>query len=113
MTEHGWTVIDADAGVLSYTYRFPGGTANAFAARMADGRMFVLSPPSEANDADFDKIQEFGEFGAVAVNNGFHHLGQPAWKKRFPDARFFAAPEVAARIVKRTRAPGPSSRSPS
>ena len=30
--------MDADASVLSYTYKFPGGTANSFAARMGDGQ---------------------------------------------------------------------------
>ena len=34
-TEHGWSVIDEDAGVLSYTYSFGGGLSNAFVARYA------------------------------------------------------------------------------
>lgn len=101
-TPHGWTVLDRELGVLSYTYSFaPGSTANAFAARMKDGRMLVVSVPSRVEPGVFDDLLTFGEVGAVAVNNGFHHLGLPEWHLRFPDARFFADPLAAKRIAKK------------
>ncbi len=102
-TPNGWTVVDADTGVLSYTYKFPGGTANSLAARMPDGRMFVMSPPMGVDEGVFDDLLQFGEVGAVATNNGFHHLGLPAWEKRFPDARFYASPKAAIRIAKKNK----------
>ena len=34
-TEHGWSVIDEDAGALSYMYSFGSGVSNAFVARFA------------------------------------------------------------------------------
>lgn len=100
-TPNGWTILDADAGVLCHTYRFAGGTSKAFAARMKDGKLVVLSPSIPKSDGVFDDLLEYGDVGAVVATNGFHYLGQPAWRARFPDARFFAPPNAAMRIGKK------------
>ncbi len=100
-TTNGWQIIDREAGVLSYTYSFGPGTANAFTARLADGRLLVVSPPYGVDEPVFADLQEFGEVGALVANNGFHHLGLAEWKARFPDVRVFAAPETAARVKKK------------
>lgn len=101
-TPNGWVVIDRDAAVLSLSYAFDGkhATANTFAARLADGKLVVISPPNGATEGVFADLQAFGEVGAVVANNGFHHLGQPQWRQRFPNARFFAPAEAFARIAK-------------
>lgn len=101
-TKNGWEIHDADSGVLSYTYTFaPGAHANAFAARMNDGKMLVISPPSRASDGVYEDLMSFGEVGAVVANNGLHHLGLAAWKERFPDILCCAAPGAVARIEKK------------
>ena len=100
-TEHGWTVVDREAGVLTYEYEFRGGaTANTFVARMPDGKLLVISPAYKMPAQAFDDLAAFGEVGAVVANNGFHHLGQPEWRARFPEARFFAPAEAVARVRK-------------
>lgn len=99
-TPSGWTVIDRDAGVLSYLYSFGGaGSANCMTARLADGKLLVLSPAVGMSDEAFDELAQFGEVGALVANNGFHHLGQAQWRERFPQARAFAAPGAAKRIA--------------
>ncbi|MCA9563367.1 MAG: hypothetical protein KC561_07750 [Myxococcales bacterium] len=101
-TPNGWKVIDEDAGILSYEYRFAtAGFANAIAARMANGEMMVISPPSRVSAGVFDDLEPYGKVGAVVANNGFHHLGLPSWKDRFPEARFFAEDTAARRIKKK------------
>lgn len=103
-TPNGWTVIDRDAGVLSYTYVFDpktGATANTFTARMADERLLVISPACGVSRGVFDDIASFGEVGAVVANNGFHHLGQTEWRKRFPKAHFCAPSGAPDRIAKK------------
>ena len=98
-TENGWTIIDHDAGVLAYEYSFnKQGKANCFAARMEDGKMLVVSPATGMKEPAYADLLSYGEVGAVVAPNGFHHLGQAEWKSRFPDARFFAAPETIHRI---------------
>ena len=101
-TPHGWKVLDRDAGILSYEYPFaPDATANAFTARLHDGSLLVISPPSRVSESTFADLEAFGGVGAVLANNGFHHLGLPEWKDRFPEARFFADPLARKRIEKK------------
>lgn len=102
-TEHGWTIIDADAGVLTYTYEFSaGGTSNCFTARLASGGLMVISPPSRIDRAVADDLAPFGPVEALVANNGFHYLGIGRWRELFPKARCFAAPGAGARIAKRS-----------
>jgi hypothetical protein len=102
-TEHGWKIIDADAGVLSYTYSFgKGGTSNCFTARLASGGLLVVSPPSRITREVADDLAPYGEVEALVANNGFHHLGLAGWRALFPAARCFAAAGARARIAKRS-----------
>ncbi len=103
-TQHGWTVVDREAGVLVYEYAFTeGATANAFAARIKDESLLLISPPCGVSDEIYDDLTAFGKVTAVVANNGFHYLGQAACKRRFPDAQFFAAPETVRRIQKKSQ----------
>lgn len=101
-TANGWVVIDRDARILTNSYVFDGkvSTANAFVAPLKDGKLMVISPPFRASEGLFTDLEAFGEVGAVVANNGFHHLGQPEWKARYPTARFFAPSDAFARIRK-------------
>ena len=101
-TEHGWSVIDRDAGVLTYEYEFgPNAKANAFAARTRDGKMMIISPPCKVTEGVFEDVAEFGPVGALVPNNGFHHFGLAEWKRRFPNAWCFADEKAAKRIHKK------------
>lgn len=101
-TDQGWTILDRSAGVLSHEYAFaPNASANSFTGRLADGRLFVVSPPSKMSDAGHATLTELGGVGAVVANNGFHHLGLRAWRDRYPGARFFAPEAAIPRIRKR------------
>lgn len=101
-TENGWTIVDKDTGLLTYEYEFvKDGTSTSFAVKMPDGKMMVISPGSKMPDGAFDDLQAVGDIGAVVAPNGFHHLGVPDWRRRFPEARFFAPPKAAARIRKK------------
>lgn len=106
-TQHGWTILDGDAGVLSYTYPFSrSGTSNAFTARLASGGLLVISPPSRIAREVADDLAPFGAVEALVANNGFHHLGIGRWRELFPAARVFAAAGAQARIAKRSRDAG-------
>ncbi len=104
-TQNGITILDHDAGVLVYSYEFaPGASSNMFVARMADGKLMVVSPSSRTPDPVFEDLLAYGDIGALVANNGFHHLGQAEWKARFPEARCFAPAEGWARIKKKNPA---------
>lgn len=106
-TEHGWTIIDADAGVLSYTYKFSGGaTSNCFTARLASGGLLVVSPPTKVSREVVDDLAPYGAVEAIVANNGFHHLGIARWRELFPKARCFAADGAKTRIAKRSKDAG-------
>jgi len=106
-TAHGWTIIDEDAGVLTYTYSFtPGASSNSFTARLASGGLMVLSPPSKVTPEVMADLEAYGPVEALVANNGFHHLGIAPWRERFPEARCFAAVGAQARIAKKSRDAG-------
>jgi hypothetical protein len=106
-TEHGWTVIDADAGVLSYTYEFSkGATSNSFTARLASGGLMVVSPPRGVSPAVVDDLRPYGTVEALVANNGLHYLGIARWRELFPGARCFAAAGARARIAKKSATVG-------
>ena len=105
-TPHGWTILDRDAGVLSYAYTYGGGSANAFVARYGGDKLLVLSPPCKLPEAAFKELEEFGTVESVVATNGFHHLGQAEWKQRFPEATFYASPAAVKRIKKKNPAAG-------
>lgn len=106
-TPHGWNIIDAQRGVLSYAYSFTAGaSANCFTARLRTGGLVVVSPPAGIPQDAIDDLGAFGPVEALAPNNGFHHLGIAQWRERFPEARCFAAPKAAARIEKKSKVAG-------
>lgn len=106
-TQHGWQIIDGDAGVLSFSYKFGGeGQANCFTAKLPSGGLMIISPPSRATAAEIGDLAAYGEVEAIVANNGFHHLGIPSWREHFPRARCFAAPGARARIAKKSKDAG-------
>jgi len=106
-TKHGWTIIDADAGVLSYTYEFSkSATANCFTARLASGGLLVVSPAMHVSREVVDDLAPYGTVEALVANNGLHYLGIALWRELFPTVRVFAAPGAKDRIEKRSRARG-------
>lgn len=105
-TPAGWTIIDREARVLALNYHFAAeATSISFVAPMADGRLMVVSPSKTLDEAVATELADFGEVGALVANNGFHYLGQKAWRARFPEARCFAPSDAMARIAKKSRHP--------
>jgi hypothetical protein len=106
-TQNNWTIIDGDAGVLSFSYKFASeGQANCFTARLASGGLLVISPPRTISDAEIGDLAKYGEIEAIVANNGFHHLGIGLWREKFPRARCFAAPGAGRRIGKKSKNAG-------
>lgn len=106
-TKHGWRIVDADAGVLSFSYKFGGeGQANCFTAKLPGGGLMVISPPSRISAEEIEDLAPYGEVVAIVANNGFHHLGIGAWRKQFPKARCFAGPGARDRIAKKSKDAG-------
>lgn len=100
-TKHGWSILDRNAGVLAYTYSFGSGMANTFVARYDGDKILVLSPACGLSEGAFADLEAFGTIESVVATNGFHHLGQAEWKKRYPSASFYASPAAAKRIKKK------------
>jgi hypothetical protein len=106
-TQHGWRIIDGDAGVLSFSYKFAGeGQANCFTAKLPSGGLMVISPPSRATAEEIGDLAAYGPVEVIIANNGFHHLGIASWREQFPRARCFAAPGAITRIAKKSKDAG-------
>lgn len=92
MSLAGWNVLDEERGVWWREYEFaPGAWATTLAFR-GEGGVVVLSPAPELDARSFDAIEALGPVTALVATNGQHHMGQRAWRARFPDAASFAPP---------------------
>src|SRR3954467_12503510 len=103
---HTWNVLDADTPILTYTYSFGPGTANALAVRGAGDGLVVVSPPWRVNQSVFEHLRAYGPVRALVASNAFHYMGIPEWKRRYPDAAVFAPAQSLARVERQTKLPG-------
>lgn len=104
-TPRGWKVFDAAIPLLTYTYSFGPGNANALAVGVPGG-LLIVSPPYRAADGVFEDLRPYGPVRALVASNAFHHLGIPEWKKRFPNAAVFAPAQSVARVERQTKIRG-------
>ena len=101
-TKNGWTILNADHGVLSREYSFaPGALARTMVARQRDGELLIISPPNDIDDAAIADLAQFGKVTSIIANNGMHHLGLPVFSRVFPEATLYAPQEAIARISKK------------
>ncbi|HWN67492.1 MAG TPA: hypothetical protein VNM90_07615 [Haliangium sp.] len=101
MQIEGWNVIDQDAAILWREYSFTkGATATTFVFRGADG-LVVVSPGTKVEPRAYDALADFGEVRALVANNTLHHLGQKAWRERFPEAESYGPPRAVATLEKK------------
>ena len=103
-TAHGWKVLegDGDAKILTYTYSFGPGVANALAVKGKDG-MIVVSPPCRVAAGVLDDVAALGPVAALVASNAFHHMGLGEWRARFPQARLFAPAQSIGRVKKQSK----------
>jgi len=94
-----WQPLTADGRTLWLKYWWGPGSANALAFRQADGAWAIVSPPSEAPASVFDHLAARGRIASLIAPNGFHYLGQAAWRERFPEARSFAPAGALSRLA--------------
>lgn len=101
MAQDVWNVIDAERGVLWKEYQFrKKAWATTFVFRGPEG-LIVVSPGRGLESADYDALEKHGEVRALVANNSYHHLGQQAWRARFPKAVSYASPGALARLAKK------------
>ena len=96
-----WIEFDRTLPVLTFTYNFGPGLANALAVGVSGG-LAVVSPPTRAADACFDALAAYGPVKALVASNAFHHLGISEWKQRFPDATLYAPAQSIERVQRKT-----------
>lgn len=104
-TPHGWKVFDAGIPLLTYSYSFGPGIANALAVGVPGG-LLIVSPPYRAADGVFEDLRPYGPVRVLVASNAFHHMGIPEWKKRFPNAAVFAPAQSVARVERQTKIRG-------
>jgi hypothetical protein len=100
-TAQGWNVLDRENAILWHEYSFGGGVATTFVFRGAGDALVVVSPGTGWEAALLDDLKQFGNVRALVANNGFHWLGQAAWRKHFPDAKSFAPKSAIDRLAKK------------
>jgi hypothetical protein len=100
-TAKGWNVIDRDSAVLWRQYSFGPGVATTMVFRGAGDGLIVISPANHLEESALDELSSFGKVVALVANNGYHWLGQPLWRKHFPEARTFAPAQGIPRLSKK------------
>lgn len=61
--------------------------------RLNSGDLFVWSP-IELSDALRAEVDQLGPVRHIIAPNNLHHLSIPDWKRAFPDAKIYAAPDL-------------------
>lgn len=100
---HQWQPLASDGSVLWLKYSFGFGLANTFAARLDDGTWLVVSPAVGLPEPVLEDLAARGTVSALVAPNAFHHMGQAAWRKRFPDAVSYAAQGALPRLAKKSQ----------
>jgi hypothetical protein len=106
-TAKGWKVLDREGAILWRQYSFGPGLATTFVFRGAGDGLIVVSPGSGLEGSVLDELQDFGKVVALVASNAYHWLGQPLWRKRFPEARSFAPAQGLKRLSKKMPELGP------
>ena len=104
MALHAWHPLSADGNIRGLKYSFGPGTANTMAVRLDDGCWMVVSPSSSSPAAALDELANEGGVSALVAPNAFHHLGQAAWRARFPDAVSYAPASALPRLASKCAA---------
>ena len=107
-TLHAWRSLTADGSVRRLKYSFGPGTANTLAIRLEDGTWLVVSPATGAPPSVLEDLAKDRTVRALLAPNAFHHRGQPAWRRRFPDAVSYAPDGAMPRLAEKS--PGVSYR---
>jgi hypothetical protein len=102
---HGWKVFDTDTPILTYSYSFGSGIANALVVGIKGG-LAVVSPPYRVTQSVYEDLRAYGPVRALIASNAFHHMGIPEWKRRFPEAAVFAPAQSVARVERQTKLDG-------
>ncbi len=101
MALHTWHNLSADGNVRGLKYSFGFGTANTMAAKLEDGRWLVVSPAANIAPDLLDALG--GDVAALVAPNGFHHMGQAAWRARFPAATSYAPAASIPRLASKAK----------
>ena len=96
----GWKVFEPHTPVLTYTYSFGLGTANALAVGGERG-LLIASPPYRAPAHAFE-LRDYAPVAALIASNAFHHMGLPEWSAHFPDTPVFAPAQSVERVSKKS-----------
>jgi hypothetical protein len=99
--KNGWKILDQDAGILCREYQFGGGIATTLVFRGKGDALIVVSPASGVDASALDTLKDYGRVSALVANNNFHWLGQPTWRKHFPDAKSYAPASAIPRLTKK------------
>jgi hypothetical protein len=95
-----WENLTEDGGVRWLKYSFGPGTATSLAAHLDDGTWLVVSPPRDPSSELMGGLG--GDVSALLAPNGYHHMGQAAWRARFPQAKSYAATDSLERLAKKS-----------
>ena len=94
LQEFGQSLYIAEGPTVSF-YGFPYPTRMAV-VRLSDGSAWVWSPVALSDDL-VDSVESVGPVRFIVSPNKIHHLFLSEWASRFPDARVYAPPGLAAR----------------
>ena len=94
LQEFGQSLYIADGPTVSF-YGFPYPTRMAV-ARLSDGSVWIWSPVALSPEIE-SAVDALGPVRHIVSPNKIHHLFLSAWAERWPDARVYASPGLAAR----------------
>lgn len=96
-----WTECLEGSGVYRAVYDCAAfGEVNAYAVRLGELELAVISPPPDPKGAYLEALGHLGRVVALVAPNGAHTAGLRSWKAACPDAVIYAAEAVTGKVSK-------------
>ena len=97
-----WQNLTSDGSVRWLKYSWGPATANTLAARLEDGTWLVVAPSTGSPSSVRDDLSKDGAVSTLIAPNGYHYLGQRAWRLHFPSANSYAPEGALPRLSRKS-----------
>lgn len=98
-----WRSLTADGNVRWLKYSWGPASASSLAIRLPHRGWLVVSAPVGASASAADELEADGGVALLLAPNAYHHLGQRAWRRRFPTATSWAPRSAHPRLTAKSK----------
>lgn len=96
-----WQAIDDEGQIWSCTYHVPGFKARTIAFLSKNKKLLIVSPGAKLVDSLPQELANGTAPKMALVPNSYHHLGVPAWIKKYTELTIVASDKAIPRLKRK------------